>query len=69
MQEIDEFVTLHAKDDSVSEEELIKLASEHLADYMIPKSIHITDELPRKGAGKVDRERLRLRIETGVDDL
>lgn len=36
---------------------------------MIPKSIHITDELPRKGAGKVDRERPRLRIETGVDDL
>jgi long-chain acyl-CoA synthetase len=69
MQEIHAFVTLHAKDDPVSEEELIKFASEHLAEYMIPKSIHFTDELPRKGAGKIDRERLRLRIETGVDDL
>ncbi|MCP4886297.1 MAG: long-chain fatty acid--CoA ligase [Planctomycetaceae bacterium] len=69
MQEIHAFVTLHAKDDSVSEEELIKFASEYLAEYMIPKSIHFTDELPRKGAGKIDRERMRLRTETGVDDL
>lgn len=69
LEEIYAFVTLHSQDEPVTEQELLDFARQHLADYMIPKSIHFTDELPRKGAGKIDRERLKMRIETGMDDL
>ena len=62
-------VTAQANTEQASEETLIKFANEHLADYMVPHRIKYIDEMPRKGAGKVDRERLRMREETGMEDL
>ncbi|MDA7873832.1 AMP-binding protein [Rhodopirellula sp.] len=62
-------VTTQANTEQATEETLIKFANEHLADYMVPHRIKYIDEMPRKGAGKVDRERLRMREETGMEDL
>ncbi len=44
---------------SVTEEELIAFCRERLAGYKVPKSIIFVDSLPKTGAGKVDKERLR----------
>jgi hypothetical protein len=31
--------------------------------------IHLLDEIPLKGAGKIDRDRLKWRAETSLDEL
>ena len=54
-------VTAQSNTEQATEEELKEFAREHLAEYMVPCRIQYIDEMPRKGAGKVDRERLRLR--------
>jgi len=43
----------------VSESELIAFARERLAAYKCPKSVDITDELPRNPTGKVLKKELR----------
>ena len=62
-------VTAQSSTEQATEDELKEFAKEHLADYMVPCRIQYIDEMPRKGAGKVDRERLRMREETGMADL
>ncbi len=44
---------------SLSEEELIAYLKERLASYKVPKSIIFVDELPKTGAGKVDKKMLK----------
>jgi long-chain acyl-CoA synthetase len=53
----------------VTSEELKAYLASHLAAYMVPEKIHLVDELPLKGAGKIDRDKLRMRAETQVYDL
>jgi fatty-acyl-CoA synthase len=43
----------------VTEDELAAHCAERLARYKIPKSFHVTDQLPRTGSGKVQKHRLR----------
>jgi len=62
-------VTAQREAEKVSEDDLKAYASEHLARYMVPRRIKYIDKMPRKGAGKIDRERMRMRDETGLDDL
>jgi fatty-acyl-CoA synthase len=44
---------------SVTEEELLAFCRERLARYKVPKSIVFVDALPKTGAGKIDKERLK----------
>jgi fatty-acyl-CoA synthase/long-chain acyl-CoA synthetase len=45
--------------DSLSEEDVLTYAREHLAGYKIPRSISFLDELPRTGSGKILKRQLR----------
>jgi len=62
-------VTAHRGAEQVSEQELKAYAAQGLAQYMVPRTIKYIEEMPRKGAGKIDRDRLRMRDETGMEDL
>jgi acyl-CoA synthetase (AMP-forming)/AMP-acid ligase II len=44
---------------SLSAEEVMRFAREHLAGYKIPRSVSFTDELPRTGSGKLLKRQLR----------
>jgi len=44
---------------SLSEEEIIEHAREHLAGYKIPRSISFINEIPRTGSGKILKRTLR----------
>lgn len=44
---------------TVTPDELVEFAAEHLADYKVPVQVVIVDELPRTGTRKVQRDRLR----------
>ncbi len=44
---------------SLSQEEVMRFAREHLAGYKIPRSVSFTDELPRTGSGKILKRQLR----------
>ncbi|MEE2700919.1 MAG: acyl--CoA ligase [Chloroflexota bacterium] len=39
----------------ITEGDLIKHCKEHLADFKVPRTIHIVDEIPRTATGKVQR--------------
>jgi long-chain acyl-CoA synthetase len=67
-QEVDAFVTLRPQA-SACESDLREFAARTLAAYMVPARIRIIAEMPVKGAGKIDRDRLKWRAEAGVDDL
>jgi long-chain acyl-CoA synthetase len=67
-QEVQAVVILHAGP-APPEKELRAFAAQRLAEYMVPARIHRAEEMPRKGPGKIDRDRLRMRFETGVHDL
>ena len=43
----------------IKEEDIIKVCKSELANYKKPKSVVIVDELPKTGAGKVDRALIR----------
>ncbi|MGQ9803468.1 MAG: acyl-CoA synthetase [Anaerolineae bacterium] len=43
----------------VTAEEILTFCRERLASYKVPKSVIFVDELPKTGANKVDKERLR----------
>ncbi len=47
----------------IKEEDIIKVCKSELASYKKPKSIVIVDELPKTGAGKVDRALIRKEYE------
>ena len=53
----------------IAPEAIQSYLSSRLAAYMVPERIHLIDELPLKGAGKIDRDKLQLRAETQVYDL
>ena len=36
-------------------QDLVKYCREHLADFKVPKNIHIVDEIPKTATGKVQR--------------
>jgi acyl-CoA synthetase (AMP-forming)/AMP-acid ligase II len=44
---------------SLSPEEVMRFARDHLAGYKIPRSVSFTDELPRTGSGKILKRQLR----------
>ena len=44
---------------------LLEHCRENLAEYMVPEAIQVLDEMPVKGAGKIDRDILRMRAEIG----
>lgn len=52
------YVTLQAP---VTPDELMAYAREHLANYKLPKRIHIEDEMPLLPVGKIDRAALKRR--------
>ncbi|MHA6260457.1 long-chain-fatty-acid--CoA ligase [Sporosarcina sp. CAU 1771] len=45
--------------DSVTSEEIVSFVRPHLANYKVPKSIEILDEIPKSGAGKILKRTLR----------
>lgn len=47
------------KDDSLTEEELMKYCREHLTSYKLPKVIEFRKELPKSNVGKILRKDLR----------
>lgn len=44
---------------SLTAEQVIDFAREHLAGYKIPRSVSFTDEIPRNGSGKIMKKELR----------
>ncbi|MDQ4076011.1 MAG: long-chain fatty acid--CoA ligase [Chloroflexota bacterium] len=46
------------KDDALTEAELLDFAGDRLARYKVPKRVLFRDELPKTGAGKVDKKAL-----------
>ena len=48
------YVTV-ARGATVTEQELLLYCSHHLEDFMIPKTVHIVDELPHGTSGKLLR--------------
>lgn len=44
---------------SLSPDDLVSWAKEHMADYKAPRQVRIVDELPRTGTDKVQKDRLR----------
>jgi acyl-CoA synthetase (AMP-forming)/AMP-acid ligase II len=67
-QEVYAFVKLRPNA-AISAAELQSFAARNLASYMVPAHIRLVDEMPLKGAGKIDRDRLKWRAETGLDEL
>lgn len=43
----------------VSEEDILNLCKQYLANYKVPKSIQFVDELPKSGAGKILKRHIR----------
>ena len=60
------FVTLRPGVPPVGDQELRKFAEARLPCQMVPETITIVAELPRTGAGKIDRERLKWQAEAGT---
>ena len=52
-------IVARKRDMEIKEEDIIKVCKSELAGYKKPKSIVIVDELPKTGAGKVDRALIR----------
>lgn len=50
------------KDDSLTQEELMKFCREHLTSYKVPKSIEFRKELPKSNVGKILRKDLRAEV-------
>jgi fatty-acyl-CoA synthase/long-chain acyl-CoA synthetase len=45
--------------DTLSEEQVVEFAREHLAGYRVPRSIEFAAEIPRTGSGKILKRQLR----------
>ncbi|HTY29422.1 MAG TPA: O-succinylbenzoic acid--CoA ligase, partial [Mycobacterium sp.] len=50
-----------------SVDDIKEYLSQSLDSTAAPRELHVIDELPRRGIGKVDRRALRLRFENGGD--
>ncbi len=66
LQNVHAFVTLHPGADSPAAGELRRFAGDRLSRQMVPERIHVAVELPRTGAGKIDRDRLQWQAEAGT---
>lgn len=53
------YLELEEEMDSIDEAGLRKYLREHLANYKVPKQIHVIDELPKNATGKVLKRELR----------
>jgi long-chain acyl-CoA synthetase len=62
-QTVHAFVTLQESANQPDAEELRRFAGQKLPPQLVPERIHIVPELPRTGAGKVDRDRLQWQAE------
>jgi acyl-CoA synthetase (AMP-forming)/AMP-acid ligase II len=67
-QEVHAFVTLCSQA-ATTEAELREYTARQLADYMVPARIRLIDEMPLKGSGKIDRDRLQWRAEAGLEEI
>ncbi len=68
-EEVQACATLRADCDVPGERDILQFCSRDVRGYMLPKRIHFVADVSRKGVGKVDRDRLRLRLEAGEHDL
>ncbi len=50
------------KDDTLTQDELMKFCREHLTSYKVPKSIEFRKELPKTNVGKILRKDLRAEV-------
>ena len=60
------FVILRSSFESITSDDIIAFARQHLAGYKVPRTIFITDDLPRLGSGKPDRRELSSRAATAM---
>ena len=58
------FVQLADNAESVDLSEILVFATEQLADYKVPETLKIVDEIPRNTLGKIDRQFLTMVLET-----
>lgn len=56
-------VVLNRGDELEDSEVLREFCREHLADYMVPNSIRVIENMPLKGPGKIDRDLVRIQTE------
>jgi long-chain acyl-CoA synthetase len=54
------------KDESLSQEELMKFCREHLTSYKVPKTIEFRKDLPKSNVGKILRKDLRAEVLANV---
>lgn len=66
-QNVHVFVKLQDTAPVVTAAELRQFAKDRLSQPMVPEAIHIVAELPRTGAGKIDRDRLQWQAEVPTD--
>jgi amino acid adenylation domain-containing protein len=59
---VEAFVTIERGATPPSEQELLLYCSRQLEDFMVPRAVHVVDELPHNGAGKRTRRGLRTAI-------
>ena len=59
------FVQLADSAQSVDPNEILAFATERLADYKVPETLEIVDEIPRNTLGKIDRQLLWTMISAG----
>lgn len=57
------FVVCHDEERQPTEEALLSLCRDRLAEYMVPAAIETIDRMPLKGPGKINRDLLRIRGE------
>lgn len=65
-QNVHAFVTLREGSKLPSVADLQSFAESRLSRQMVPEQIHVVAELPRTGAGKIDRDRLQWQAEAGT---
>jgi long-chain acyl-CoA synthetase len=61
-EEVVAFVSLNARCDDVSADELVAWARERIGGYRYPREVHIIDSVPLTPVGKLDRKALRGRL-------
>jgi fatty-acyl-CoA synthase len=59
--EVGRAIVVRRPGSALTEEALLAYLRSHLAGYKIPKSVVFVEELPKTGAGKIDKNALRQR--------
>ncbi|MBY0527588.1 MAG: acyl--CoA ligase [Gemmataceae bacterium] len=65
-QNVHAFVTLRPETPAPTSADLRLFAEARMSRQMVPEQIHVVAELPRTGAGKIDRDRLHWQAEAGT---